>query len=186
MIDAQYFRALGPSNASRNRSDTTKLSATGWVFADSLPDLCKQRKALQKAVPNLLDKESPLSLRQREIVILRTTANRNCEYEWGVHVAIFAQTAGFSDAQIAATRYPAEDRGLWDADEHLLIRCIDQFCEKGTVEDTDLCHFQEIWSLEQQLEIMALCGTYHTVSLVANTARLGGENFGARFPQAGT
>ena len=140
---------------------------------------------LQKAVPNLLDKESPLSLRQREIVILRTTANRNCEYEWGVHVAIFAQAAGFSDAQIAATRYPAEDRGLWDAHEHLLIRCVDQLCEKGTVEDTDLCHFQEIWSLEQQLEIMALCGTYHTVSFVANTARLAGEDFGARFPQTG-
>ena len=37
----------------------------------------------------LLDK-GPLSLRQREIVIDRTTARLGCEYEWGVHVALFA------------------------------------------------------------------------------------------------
>jgi len=137
---------------------------------------------LQKAVPNLLDKGSPLSLRQREIVILRTTANRNCEYEWGVHVAIFANAAGFSEAQIAATRVSAEDQDLWDVEEQLLIRCIDQLCEKGAVENADLRYFQKSWSLEQQLEIMALCGAYHTVSFVANTARLAGEDFGARFP----
>jgi hypothetical protein len=34
----------------------------------------------------LLDK-GPLSLRQREIVIDRTTARLGCAYEWGVHVA---------------------------------------------------------------------------------------------------
>ena len=40
----------------------------------------------------LLDK-GPLSLRQREIVIDRTTARLGCEYEWGVHVAFFADKA---------------------------------------------------------------------------------------------
>ncbi|MBI3199122.1 MAG: carboxymuconolactone decarboxylase family protein, partial [Rhodospirillales bacterium] len=38
----------------------------------------------------LLDK-SPLSLRQREIVIDRTTARLGCEYEWGVHIDFFAE-----------------------------------------------------------------------------------------------
>src|SRR3954466_15678200 len=38
----------------------------------------------------LLDK-GPLSLRQREIVIDRTTARLGCEYEWGVHVALFPE-----------------------------------------------------------------------------------------------
>ena len=41
----------------------------------------------------LLDKGS-LSLRQREIVIDRTTARLGCEYEWGVHVALFAARSG--------------------------------------------------------------------------------------------
>jgi len=55
----------------------------------------------------LLDK-GPLSLRQREIVIDRTTARLGCAYEWGVHVAFFADKAGFTSEQVAAT--VTEDR----------------------------------------------------------------------------
>ena len=49
----------------------------------------------------LLDK-GPLSLRQREIVIDRTTARLGCEYEWGVHIAFFADKVGFGTAEIDA------------------------------------------------------------------------------------
>src|SRR5260370_48486 len=38
----------------------------------------------------LLDK-GPLGLRQREVVIDRTTARLGCEYAWGVHIAICAE-----------------------------------------------------------------------------------------------
>ena len=41
---------------------------------------------------SLLDR-GPLSLREREIVIDRTCALTGCEYEWGVHVALFAKAA---------------------------------------------------------------------------------------------
>ena len=50
----------------------------------------------------LLDK-GPLSLRQREIVIDRTTARLGCEYEWGVHIAFFAERVGFTPEHVAAT-----------------------------------------------------------------------------------
>src|SRR6201991_1626555 len=49
----------------------------------------------------LLD-PGPLSLRQREIVIDRTCALNGCEYEWGVHVAIFAAAAKLTDEQVHA------------------------------------------------------------------------------------
>src|SRR6478736_4929865 len=54
----------------------------------------------------LLDK-GPLSLRQREIVIDRTTARLGCEYEWGVHVALLADKVGFGTDEIAATMHAA-------------------------------------------------------------------------------
>src|ERR1700710_2274913 len=38
-----------------------------------------------------------LSLREREIVIDRTGALTRCEYEWGVHVALFATAAQLTD-----------------------------------------------------------------------------------------
>src|ERR1700754_624169 len=47
---------------------------------------------------SLLDR-GPLTLREREIVIDRTCALNACEYEWGVHVAIFAGPAKLSAEQ---------------------------------------------------------------------------------------
>ncbi|MEP3225747.1 MAG: carboxymuconolactone decarboxylase family protein [Parasphingorhabdus sp.] len=134
---------------------------------------------LRKAVPNLLDRDSPLSLRTREIVILRTTANRNCEYEWGVHVAIFAKAAKLSADHIAATH--AENSDIWSAKEHRLVTAIDQLCAAGSLEEKPLCDFQNDWTKAEQLEILALIGTYSTISFVANVAGLEPEPFAARF-----
>ena len=137
---------------------------------------------LKKGVPNLLDEESPLSLREREIVILRTTANRDCEYEWGVHVAAFAKRAGLTSEQIAATRTGEHDATCWPAQESVLISAVDQLCAEARISGPTLAEVQSIWTREQQLEILALVGNYHTVSFVANTAGLPPEPFGARFP----
>lgn len=137
---------------------------------------------LRKGVVNLLDKESPLPLRQREIVILRTTAKRNCEYEWGVHVAIFARAAGLTADQIAATRVGSADAPCWPSNEGLLIAVVDELCTDARIADATLAKVQATWTREQQLEILALVGNYHTVSFVANTARLAPESFAARFP----
>lgn len=137
---------------------------------------------LTKGVPNLLDGESPINLRTREIVILRTTANRNCEYEWGVHVAIFSKAAGLGEQQIHATRIDDDD--CWPYEERLLITIVDQLCSTGGLDQELLLQFQRNWSNEQQLEIIALIGAYSTISYVANVAQLPPESFGARFPDA--
>jgi alkylhydroperoxidase family enzyme len=140
------------------------------------------RRFLERGVANLLDEASPLPLRQREIVILRVTANLDCEYEWGVHVAAFARQAHLNEQQIAATRGSEASAPCWSLEEQSLIRAVDDICTEGRVGDMALPAFQQTWSLEQQLEILALCGAYHTVCFVANTARLAPEPFGARFP----
>lgn len=140
------------------------------------------KRFLEKGVPNLLDEASPLALRQREIVILRVTAKLGCEYEWGVHVAAFAKRAAFTDEQVAATLRGDAGSPCWAGEERLLVGVTDDICGAGQVSDALLPAFQETWSLEQQLEILALCGAYHTVSFVANTARLPPEPFAARFP----
>lgn len=146
------------------------------TFANSI-------RFLRKAVPNLLDKESPLDLRTREIVILRTTANRNCEYEWGVHVAVFAKAAGLSEEQIQATHVGSADD--WQGREARLIAAIDRLCCDGNLDTQRLAHFRSDWNREEQLEILALIGTYTTISLVANSAELPPEPFAARFPDRG-
>lgn len=143
------------------------------TFANSL-------RFLERCVPNLLDKDSPLPLRIREIVILRITANNNCEYEWGVHVTVFGKAAQLTEAQIAATCLMEIDANLWTNDEASLLDAIDQLCANGNMDDVALKTFQQDWSREQQLEILALSGTYHMISFVANTARLPNEAFAER------
>src|SRR6201987_1615033 len=68
---------------------------------------------------SLLDR-GPLSIREREIVIDRTCALNACEYEWGVHVAIFAEAAQLTDGQVRATVLGPADRPGWsDAEQHM-------------------------------------------------------------------
>ena len=145
------------------------------VFANSV-------RFLTKGMPNLLDKASPLPLRLREIVILRVTANKGCQYEWGVHVAIFASHAGLTDKEVADTTRRELQSDGWSDDERTLIAAIDQLCDYGKIEDQYLSGFRSVFSKEQQLEIFALAGAYHTVSFVANNAELEDEPFGAKFP----
>src|SRR6201992_1701733 len=52
----------------------------------------------------LLDKGS-VTLREREIVVNRTTARCHSEYEWGVHIAFFAEASGLTPQQIHSTVY---------------------------------------------------------------------------------
>lgn len=57
------------------------------------------RLAMKFFAGGLLDKGN-LTLRQRELIIDRTTALCRSEYEWGVHVAVYAAKAGLTDEQV--------------------------------------------------------------------------------------
>src|SRR3546814_17229443 len=74
---------------------------------------------------SLLDKASPLSPRQRELVIDRTTAKCGCEYEWGVHVAAFASHVGIDAEQVGALVHGGPDDTVWDAAERVLLAAVD-------------------------------------------------------------
>lgn len=139
---------------------------------------------LARGVPNLLDRESPLTLRDREIIILRVTANFGCEYEWGVHVTAFGRAAKLTDKQVAATRGEGPDANVWSPREQRLIAAIDAFCAEGALPERATDAFAEDWTLAEQLEIIALCGAYHAISLVARLANLPPEPFAARFPES--
>ncbi|MGB3445869.1 MAG: carboxymuconolactone decarboxylase family protein, partial [Xanthobacteraceae bacterium] len=85
---------------------------------------------------SLLDR-GPLSLRDREIVIDRTTARTNCEYEWGVHVAIYASSAGLTDEQINATRNASSSAACWIEKERALIAAVDALHDRATLDQAE-------------------------------------------------
>lgn len=130
---------------------------------------------------SLLDK-GPLSLRQREIVIERTTARLGCEYEWGVHIALFAERAGFDAAQVAATVHGAADDAGWAEDEKALLALVDDLVDRHTLSDTTWSSLTAHFDETQVLEAIALVGSYHTISFLCNGLKLPLESYAARLP----
>ena len=129
----------------------------------------------------LLDR-GPLSLREREIVIDRTCARTGCEYEWGVHVAIFAEAAGLTDEQVRATVVGNADAPCWSAAERALIAAVDALHERATLSGDEFKALSAHYDDAKIFEIMLLCGFYRTVSYLANGLDLPLEETAARFP----
>ena len=146
------------------------------VFANSV-------RLLNKGFVNLLDKASPLPVIEREIIILRISANNKCEYEWGVHVSAFSEYAGLTKDQVSATVLLDHTAQCWDEKQSTLIQCIDELCDKGVMSSTTLKKFRNLWDLEQQLEILTLAGSYHTIAFIANASELPWEEFAEHFPR---
>jgi alkylhydroperoxidase family enzyme len=129
----------------------------------------------------LLDR-GPVSLRQREIAILRTTARLHSEYEWGVHVQLFMDKAELSAAQTANTLEMALDPVLWSPAERLILELVDELVDSATVSVALWSRLEASFSAEQLVELVALVGYYHTISFLTRTFGVPLESGAARFP----
>ena len=129
-----------------------------------------------------LGRDLSLSMRQREIVIDRTCARCGCEYEWGVHIAFFAERVGLTDDQVASLTHGSADDSCWtDPVERALIDTVDALHASADVDD-------ELWSRlragldeAQVLDLLLLCGWYHAISYAARAAGVPLEPGAPRF-----
>ncbi|MFJ3659976.1 carboxymuconolactone decarboxylase family protein [Streptomyces sp. NPDC090119] len=133
----------------------------------------------------LLDR-GQLTLRQREIVIDRVTARCGSEYEWGVHVSVFAEKAGLTREQIVSTHAGGPEDGCWSAEESCLVRLVDRIDAGCRLDDADWSDGLRYFTPQAVLEILMLCGYYRTVSYVTGGLDLPLEPWAARFAQYGT
>jgi alkylhydroperoxidase family enzyme len=131
---------------------------------------------------SLLDR-GPLTLREREIVIDRTCARTGCEYEWGVHVATFAEAAHLTDEQVRATVLEGADAPCWSESEQALIAAVDALHIRATLDDAEFKALSAQYGDAKILEVLLLCGFYRTVSYLANGLNLPLEANAARFPK---
>src|SRR4030095_14322754 len=131
---------------------------------------------------SLLDR-GPLSLREREIVIDRTTALTGCEYEWGVHVTTFAQAAHLTEEQVRATVQGGADAPCWSPAEQAMLAAVDALHHRATLTDSEFSALTAHYDDAEIFEIILLCGFYRTVSYLANGLALPLEEKAARFPK---
>jgi alkylhydroperoxidase family enzyme len=130
---------------------------------------------------SLLDKGN-LSLRNREIVINRITALSHSEYEWGVHVAFFAERAGLNEAQVSSTAQAGAADPVWSEPERALLTVCDQLHATCDIDDDAWTAIRAHFSEEAILEILMLAGSYRMVSYLTNALRLPCESFARSFP----
>ena len=119
---------------------------------------------------SLLDRRA-LSLRERELVIDRTTALCRSEYEWGVHVAIFAPRSASRPSSASLVHGGPED-ACWHGGRPPAaapVRCLHH---DATVDDALWQSPHDASARGALIELLMVAGFYRTVSSLTNALRL--------------
>lgn len=120
-----------------------------------------------------LSSKSALSARLREIIINRTTALCGADYEWGVHIALFADKVGLTAGQVRSLAVGRHSDPCWvDAAERAVLSAVDELHATHDLSD-------DTWALvvgetdeQTALELVLICGWYHAISFAVKALRL--------------
>jgi alkylhydroperoxidase family enzyme len=157
-VDAQ-LRSMMPGGA-----DPIGLFRT---FGKNMP----MAQAMQPWGSYLLSRALSVSLRDREIVIDRTTARCGCEYEWGVHVVFFGPRAELTPEQITSLTHGDAGDVCWESErDRVLIRMVDALHVGSTVDDEMFVALRAQFDERQILDLTMLCGWYHAISFTARAS----------------
>lgn len=108
-----------------------------------------------------------ITLRQREVFLLRVTGRCGNAFEWTLRVHYFADEAGLDDAQLHASVHGRADDPCWDSDDRLLIRLADELHETASIGDTLWIDVRAAFSDEAILQLILLAGHYRTNSYIS-------------------
>ena len=142
--------------------------------------------------PDLMSRMRPLGAgilgsttvepRERELMILRTTAVNRAYYEWGVHAAAFGPSVGINEEDARAVAGGDLDR--FDDADRLVLRLAAELHERSTVTAELWRCLEESHSLPQLIELIATAGWYRLLSYVINAAQLDAEPWATASPAA--
>jgi alkylhydroperoxidase family enzyme len=144
--------------------------------------LAKNPRVLRRVRRGGLLDPGSITVRQREIVILRTTARTGAEYEWGVHAAFFGAAAGLGEAELAATVLAGPDAPCWSKEEALLVRLADELHDHARLRDATWSALRVHFGEDQLIELLMLAGLYRAISYVVNGTGVALELGALRFP----
>jgi alkylhydroperoxidase family enzyme len=173
---------LAPPYPDRVAEDFAALMPPGVPPIALFRTLAKNPRVLRRVRRGGLLDPGSITIRQREIVILRTTARAGAEYEWGVHAAFFGGAAGLGEAETAATVLAGPDAPCWSEEEALLVRLADELHEDARPSDDTWTALGAHFAEDQLIELLALAGLYRAISYAVNGTRIELEPGALRFP----
>ena len=120
-----------------------------------------------------LSRRSALSLRHRELVIDRATARCGADYEWGIHIAVYAEKAGLSDDQIRSLATGSQADPCWpDPGDRAVLRAVDELHDVHDLSDDAWSGLVAAIGQDGALEVTLLSGWYHAISYAVRALRL--------------
>ena len=171
---------LSPPYSPEVAEDLRKLMPPGMEPLRLFTTLAHNPRVLGRVRRGGLLDPGAVSLRDREIVILRTTALCGAEYEWGVHVAFFAEAARLTPEQIAAT--VSGSNGPFGTAEKALLEMCEALHRFARIDGELWARLSSGRQPGELIELLALAGQYHMVSYLANALGIELEPSAPRFP----
>jgi hypothetical protein len=133
-----------------------------------------------------LSRRCALSLRHRELLILRVTARCGAEYEWGVHVQVFADKAGLTAGQVRSVTAGQPDDPCWtERADRAVIRAADALDRDNDLSDDDWTGLVAAVGEDGAVDALLICGWYRAISYVARATRLAPEPGAPLFADVG-
>lgn len=111
--------------------------------------------------------KSTLTLRDREIVILRMGWLCKSGYEWGQHVLI-GKECGMTDEEMEFLKEGAS-AAHWKENEALLIKATDELHGDAFISEETWQGLAKFYNTQQAMDIVFTAGQYNLVSMALNT-----------------
>jgi alkylhydroperoxidase family enzyme len=108
-----------------------------------------------------------ISVRQRELLILRVAHLRQAEYEWAQHVFL-AGEAGIGPDEVARVRIGAPAEG-WDPLERALISAADELVADARIGDATYAELSAHLDVQQIIDVVFTVGAYDVLAMALRT-----------------
>lgn len=105
-----------------------------------------------------------LSERQRELVLLRVAALRNCQYMWAQHTLI-GPDSGLSETEIARIALGPDAQG-WVPLDAAVLRAVDELINDATISETTWAELAAALDTRQLLDLVASVGAFTTTAFL--------------------
>ncbi len=133
-----------------------------------------------------LSRKLALTLRQRELVIDRTTAVCGADYEWGIHVALFAEKVKLTPEQVTSLAHGQPGDACWtDPADRAVIQAVDELHASSDLSDDAWTSLVTAVGEAGVLDVLLLAGWYHAISYAVRALRLPLEPGTSPLPRAG-
>jgi 4-carboxymuconolactone decarboxylase len=128
-----------------------------------------------------IQRDSSLSPKSRELLIMRTGWNIKAEYEWAHHVS-YAKDAGLTDAEIARIAEGPKAKG-WSEEHAALLQAADELRREAFISDATWKTLAKYYQPKQLVEIIYTVGGYTMTGLAINSLGIQIEEGYPRFPK---